>query len=189
MNPERSKHALLAVLLVVLAILVYRGFWRTERPVPGVALDRSGQPAAGGTADLSPGLQIDRLETARSTEPVISRNLFRFGERAPSGTAPPVSVPAAGPAPTSAADAGPPTGDRIAFTLIGIVETPGESARVAVLSDGRGVYHGAAGDIIEGQFRIVSVGTESVEMSRLDDQARQVIRLQGSTNARVPAIQ
>jgi hypothetical protein len=73
--------------------------------------------------------------------------------------------------------------------LIGIVETPGDSARVAVLSDGRGVYHGAAGDIIEGQFRIVSVGTESVELSRLDDQARQVIRLEGAANARVPAIQ
>jgi hypothetical protein len=189
MSPERSKQALLAVLLLGLALLVYRDVWRAGRPVQGVPANRSGQAAAGRTADLSSGLQIDRLAAARSTDPVISRDLFRFGERSTTRAASPVSTPPARTAPAPAADTGQAAGDRIALTLIGIVEVPGESTRVAVLSDGRGVYHGAAGDIIEGQFRIVSVGTESVEMSRLDNQVRQVIRLQGATNGRIPAIQ
>ena len=74
----------------------------------------------------------------------------------------------------------------MSFSLIGIVEGTSGSERVAVLSDGRGVYHGQAGDIIEGQFRILRVDSESVEMARLDDQGRQVIWLQGASSPRGP---
>jgi hypothetical protein len=73
------------------------------------------------------------------------------------------------PSPVADTDAG--------LKLIGIVEAQGSSARVAVLSDGLGVYHGYEGDIIEGRFRILTIDSESVEVSRLDNQTRQVIRL------------
>jgi hypothetical protein len=49
-----------------------------------------------------------------------------------------------------------------------------------VLSDGRGIYRGVEGDIIEGRYRIVRIGTESIEMTHLDGSGRQVIRLSGS---------
>jgi hypothetical protein len=68
----------------------------------------------------------------------------------------------------------------IGFKLIGIVETPGQTARVAVLSDDQGVYHGHEGDIIEGRYRIVRIDAESVEMSHVNGDGRQTIYLSGS---------
>ena len=52
---------------------------------------------------------------------------------------------------------------------------------MAVLSDGRGTpVHGKEGDIILGQYRIVRIGAESMEMSYLDGRGRTTIRLSGS---------
>jgi len=68
----------------------------------------------------------------------------------------------------------------IALKFIGTVETPGQSAKkIAVLSDGRNVFHGREGDIIEGRFRILRIGAESIEMAYLDGRGRQTIRLTG----------
>jgi hypothetical protein len=53
--------------------------------------------------------------------------------------------------------------------------------KIAVFSDGKGLpQYGKEGDIILGQFRIVHIGTESIEMSYLDGRGRQTIRLTGS---------
>ena len=52
--------------------------------------------------------------------------------------------------------------------------------QATVLSDGRGVYHGNEGDTILGQYRILRIGVESIEMSYLDGRGRQTIRLTGS---------
>jgi hypothetical protein len=51
---------------------------------------------------------------------------------------------------------------------------------VAVLSDGRFVYHGREGDIIDGRYRLVSVSPSSVQMEYLDGRGRQTLRLSGS---------
>ena len=50
----------------------------------------------------------------------------------------------------------------------------------AGLTDGRGVYQGREGDIIEGRYRIVRIGAESIEMTFLDGSGHQVIRQSGS---------
>jgi hypothetical protein len=73
----------------------------------------------------------------------------------------------------------PPSDPPIAFKLIGIVEGAVQANRVAVLSDGRGIYHGSEGDIIEGRFRLVRIAADSVEMARVEGGTPQVIRLQG----------
>ena len=68
----------------------------------------------------------------------------------------------------------------IVLKFIGTVEAPGRSAqKIAVLSDGRNVFHGREGDIIEGRFRILRIGAESIEMAYLDGRGRQTIRLTG----------
>jgi hypothetical protein len=52
--------------------------------------------------------------------------------------------------------------------------------RFAILSDGRGnVFHGKEGDIIEGRYRVLSVGTDTVDLSYLDGRGRQTLRLSG----------
>ena len=73
----------------------------------------------------------------------------------------------------------PPPVPPIPFKFIGILEVPGQAQRVAILSDARGVYHGREGDIIEGRYRILKIGAESVEMAEVDGRGRQTIRLSG----------
>jgi hypothetical protein len=65
--------------------------------------------------------------------------------------------------------------------FIGLVEAPESDARIAILSDGRGApVYGREGDTILGRYRILHIGTESVEMAYLDGRGRQTIRLSGS---------
>ena len=71
----------------------------------------------------------------------------------------------------------PPSVPPIALKFIGIVEATEHSQTIAVLSDGRGVYHGREGDIIEGRYRILRIGAESIEMAYVDGRGRQTIRL------------
>ena len=50
----------------------------------------------------------------------------------------------------------------------------------AVLSDGKSApMYGKDGDIIDGKYLIVKIGTESIEMMHADGRGRQVIRLNG----------
>ena len=39
--------------------------------------------------------------------------------------------------------------------------------------------HGKEGDIIDGRYRILKIGTESIEMAYVDGRGRQTIRLTG----------
>jgi len=71
-------------------------------------------------------------------------------------------------------------GDEITMKFIGLVESSESAQKIAILSDGRGIYEGREGDIIEGRYRILRIGVESVEMAYLDGRGRQTIRLSGS---------
>jgi len=51
--------------------------------------------------------------------------------------------------------------------------------RIAALSDGTFVYHGREGDVIEGRYRIVKIGVESIVIEHVDGRGRQTIRLTG----------
>jgi hypothetical protein len=109
----------------------------------------------------------------------MNRNLFRFKPKPP----PVIARPAGAAGDRPAEPVGPPPAPPIppiALKFMGVVESPERSLRVAALSDGRGVYYGREGDIIEGRYRIVRIGAESIEMTHLDGTGRQVIRLSGS---------
>jgi hypothetical protein len=64
--------------------------------------------------------------------------------------------------------------------FIGIVQSP--SQKLAVLTDPttRDVFYGREGDIVDGRFRILRIGVESIEMAYVDGRGRQSIRLSGS---------
>ena len=75
--------------------------------------------------------------------------------------------------------AGPPPAPPIALKLIGVLERA-SGVKWAVLSDGKSApMYGKDGDIIDGKYPIVKIGTESIEMSYADGRGRQVIRLTG----------
>jgi hypothetical protein len=63
--------------------------------------------------------------------------------------------------------------------FIGVVDAPAGAGRLAVLSDGRAVYHGREGETIEGRYRIIRIGAESIEIAYADGRGRQTIRLTG----------
>ena len=64
----------------------------------------------------------------------------------------------------------PPPPPRIPLKFIGVADAgrEGKLGRVAVLSDGRGVYHGREGEIVEGRYRILKIGVESIDLAYLD---------------------
>jgi hypothetical protein len=178
MNAERRNQIVLAVLLVVLAVALYRAWW-AEQPVPATSGGAVEAPrAAGGpTAIHAPDVRLEALDLDRARPGAGNRNLFRFRSRAtaPEGVAagrglPPPPPPPAGPPPAPGV---PP----IALKFIGVVEATGKSQTYAVLRDDRGVYHGREGDVIEGRYRILRIGAESVELAYVDGRGRQTLRL------------
>jgi hypothetical protein len=76
------------------------------------------------------------------------------------------------PAPT-----GPPPPPPITVKFIGMVTR--SDVRVAVLSDGRNVYHGREGEVVDGRWRIVRIGEESLQIEYVDGRGRQTVRLSG----------
>ncbi len=74
---------------------------------------------------------------------------------------------------------GPPPPPPIPLKFIGVVERA-NGVKWAVLSDGKSApQHGKEGDVIDGRYRIVKIGTESVELTYVDGRGRQTVRLTG----------
>jgi len=181
MPPERRRLiGLLGILAVVLVVAVLR-FWPSAAAPDGARSNaRGGARRAGPSAVAAPDVRLQALDEARP-QPVEEpqRDLFRFKPKAapsrpvrPSADVDPVP---SGP-PTPAA----PTLAPITMRFIGLVESSENAQKIAILSDGRGIYEGREGDIIEGRYRILRIGVESVEMAYLDGRGRQTIRLSGS---------
>ena len=126
-------------------------------------------------------LDLERLDRGRDALPESKRDPFRFR---PAPAPPPAPSPAATrPAPrpeefVAPVPAGPPPPPPIAVKFFGLVVLRGE--RVATFSDTRGnTFYGKEGDIIEGRYRVMRIGTDSVELAYLDGRGRQTIRLTG----------
>jgi hypothetical protein len=181
MGSDRVRQAVLAALVVVLAVMVYRTWTSSIEPaLPPFNSGGGARPVAPEEVVEPPDVRIEDLGVKRPEPGGADRNLFRFGAQTPPPANTATSRPAS-PSPSAPVTARP-TGSAapIELKFIGIVEAPNRSLRLAILSDGRGIYHGREGDIIEGRYRIVSIGIESIEMSRLDGGGSQTIRLSGS---------
>ncbi len=180
MLESRQQRLVGLLVLVVAAAGVYRLWPQTGASAPGVSTGRAnGSPLHGSPASgiAAPDVHLRDLEGERPKPGSGDRDLFRFkAKSAPPLDRPPVTLsPTApiGPPP-------PPTVPPIALKFIGVVEATARSQKIAVLSDARGVYYGREGEVVEGRYRILRIGAESIEMSYLDGRGRQVIRLSGS---------
>ena len=176
---NRNRIALI-VLAVALAGVAYRA-WSSWSPSTGTAVATSN---TGGTAQRStgtvasletPDVRLSTLNHERIKPSGADRNLFRFKVK----VLPPPDAAATAPAAplTPAGPAAPPALPPIALKFIGVVVTTEKSLTYAVLRDDRGVYHGREGDIIEGRYRILKIGAESIELAYVDGRGRQTIRL------------
>jgi len=82
---------------------------------------------------------------------------------------------------TPVAPPGPAPPPPIPLKFIGIVEAPTQAKRIAAFVDSTGhSLQGREGEVVAGQYRILKIGAESIEMAYLDGRGRQTIRLSGS---------
>jgi hypothetical protein len=130
-------------------------------------------------ADLE--VRLDELRQARPSAQASERNPFRFY------TPPPPQVPTSSsgrgyvpptPPPGPVVDPGPPAPPPIPLKFIGTLDVP-TMGKLAVFSDCRTTMRGKEGDIIDGRYRLVRIGVESVVMEYADGRGRTTIRESG----------
>lgn len=184
MAPDRRRLIVLVGILAALSLIAAYQYWPDGLTtgavlVPGRAPVERTSPAQ---VLEAPDVRLRALNEPRpAPEQEASRDPFRYRARsAPVGQAPSRHPVAPEAPPPAEKPAGPPAVPPIAMRFIGLVEARESSKRVAILSDGRGIYKGQEGDIIEGRYRILRINEESVEMAYLDGRGRQTIRLSGS---------
>jgi hypothetical protein len=181
MATERQREVVLGGLLVILAVVGYRA-WTSQSAAPASTSNARGtaRPSARtGAPPASPfDVHLSALDEERPKPEPAERNLFRFKPKPPPPR--PVQPIAVGP-PVARGPVGPPPPPPITLKFIGIFEQTGRATKIAILSDGTGVaLSGKEGDIVAGQYQILKIGAESIEMAYLDGRGRQTIRLTGS---------
>ena len=191
MATERRRQLLLGGIVIVLIAVIARivGMWPGASAAPSPTAQRTEsssaprqpQPSA---APAPPAVHLDALDGERPKPASGERNLFRFKPKAPPPPPPAAVRPAQPVAPVSSAPAGPPPPAPLApitLKFIGVVEAPTHGEKIAILSDGKNApFYGKEGAIIEGRYRILKIGVESVELAYADGRGRQTIRLTGS---------
>jgi hypothetical protein len=191
MEPKRHRELLLLALVVLLGGGAYVAIEGWPFGAAGTSADQppasnqqgaQGRPARneghGTGAAGAPDVHLEALDAERPKPEAAGRDLFRFKPKPPPPPPAPQPTRPAGVAPTPT---GPPPPPPIALKFIGIIDAGQSKKVVAVLSDGKGApVYGSEGETVLGQYRILRIGTESIEMSYLDGRGRQTIRFTGS---------
>jgi hypothetical protein len=170
----------------VVLVLALWGLWPSTpatvpAPAAAVTAPGRGKVAAGpdALAPLAP-VKLKELEASREAPGEAARNPFRFQPKpTPPPPRPVVTQPVIEAPRVPATPPGPPPAPPIPLKFVGTVERA-NGVKWAVLTDGKsGPLYGKEGDIIDGRYVIVKIGTESIEMTHADGRGRQVIRLTG----------
>ena len=122
-------------------------------------------------------MRLDALPGGAPAPGGPARNPFRFGPAAaPPSLAPGGAVPG-GTSVTAPVqvDGWRPAEDPAALRFIGVLDAPESAGRVAVLSDGAGVYHGRVDDVVGGRWRIVALDRAAVVLERADTGERLIL--------------
>jgi hypothetical protein len=181
-SARRPRSSLLVLFGIVLVVFLVARFWPTKSAVPAA---RPSNPRVQGTTGtdkpIDPAELDVRLEalTAHGEEASASgRNPFRFYVPPPPPPPPAPVVPTRPVREQPEVPQPPPGPPPIPLKFIGIVE-PKPGDRVAAFSDCRMTFHGRAGDVVAGQYKLVQIGVESVTMEYLDGRGRTTIRMSG----------
>jgi len=132
-------------------------------------------------ADLD--VRLGELGQPRPATGASERNPFRFYTppppkpvESPGGSRGYVPPP---PPPGPETPPPPPPPPPIPLKFIGTVDGPPSVGKIAVFSDCRTTMRGKEGDIIDGRYRLVRIGVESVVMEYADGRGRTTIRESG----------
>ncbi len=172
--------------IVTALVLAIWMMWPAS-PAPTAAVPAA--PVRGAQQTTKPGaiapvvlVRLDALTATRQGPSERELNPFRYQPKAPPPpppkpvTMPPMELPEMPVRPPERV--GPPPPPPIPLKFIGILERA-NGEKWAVLSDGKVTMHGRDGDIVDGRYRIVKIGAESVELTYADGKGRQVVRLTG----------
>ena len=179
MRRSRRQLALGGAVLAGLVLAAWALWPSTPAPVRPTTAAR----AATATAPAVPGevapVRLEALKASRDAPGEGARNPFRFQPKVvPPPPRPVVTAPLPEPV-VALPPPGPPPLPPIPLKFTGLVERA-NGVKWAVLVDGKGgLMYGKDGDIVDGRYVIVKIGTESVEMTYADGRGRQVIRLTG----------
>lgn len=185
MRLERRQLMLGAAVVVVLGLAAWM-LWQPAAAAPRptapsqFARARGGKQSANAPVGPADPVKLDALKASHDDPGQAGRNPFRFQPKAVKPiVVPPIVVTAQPPPSGPTGPVPPPPPPPIALKFTGLV-TRADGTKWAVLSDGKSApMYGKDGDIIDGKYLIVKIGTESIEMSQLDGRGRQVIRLTG----------
>jgi hypothetical protein len=181
MAADRRLHWLGATLVVaIIAVMVAR----SGTDAPPAATPRRAAPAPqsqnSAAAEMPPAdVNLEALEGTREAPSDGGRDPFRFR---PAPAPPPVAKRIPGFAddqeapPAQRVPVGPPPPPPITLKLIGLVQKA-DGTKIAVLSDGKRPISGTEGEEIEGRYKILKIGAESIEIAYIDGRGRQTIRL------------
>ena len=189
MAADRRTLWLAGILGVVAVVMVVQSMSDSppQTSTPPAARPPAARPGAKDETGAPVIVNLQALSRERGEPIDRGRNPFRFRPTAPP---PPVFTPP----PRAAANespfgipimpskpAGPPEPPPIPLKFIGIVGKlqDGKVTQFAVLSDGRNTDSGAEGKIVFGQYQILKIGNESIEMAYADGRGRRTIRLTG----------
>ena len=178
---SRRPRVLLAALGVAIVALVASRMWSTESAAPPPVT--SNQTRTGNATEQPPinpaelDVHLEALQAARPGPQDAERNPFRFQSKPtppPSlGALKPVTPPADVSTPPK--PSGPPP---ITLKFIGTVEKQG--LKVAALSDCKGYTdYAKEGDIVDGRYRLVKIGVESMVIEYVNGTGQTTIRLEG----------
>ena len=184
MARNRQREIVLAALAVV---LIGTAVWLTRSSAPEAAITNTPPattpPLGQAARDKRTLTEVDLqgLEKPRPEPEDSDRNPFAFKPKPPPPP-PPQPVRPINPVPSDIGPVQPPPPPPIPLKFIGVADSGrnGQVGRVAVLSDGRGaVIYGREGETIDGRYRILKIGVESIDLAYLDGRGRQTIRLTG----------
>jgi hypothetical protein len=194
-TPEQQRRQLITLgVVIAIGVLLYFKYPWAPAPIgpPSPAEVRTPasntpagavQGAAKGAAQPDPGLpepiKLAELQ-AVSEETLGGRDPFGFG--VPPKPPPPPPQPVVirpTPTPEPPKPVGPPPRPAIPVKFIGVAEDPSRPGKLVSLSINGAVILAREGDVIDGKYRLVKVGLESIVMSYLDGQGQVTIRSGG----------
>lgn len=166
---------------VVVALIMTRGwsYFSADGPAAPSNQPRAARTAKDGKAPLDPSeldVRLEALEARRPERGEVERDPFRF-KPTPPPPPPPVARPPefegpVGPPP-------PPPVPPIPLKLMGFVELSG-GLKLANLSDCRGTtWSVREGETVDGQYRVVKIGLESVVIEYVNGKGRQTLAVAG----------
>ena len=183
-SSERPRPWLL-VALAITAMVALVSYVMPEKPAVSSArpsnprIQARGRATAGTVKPADLDVRLEELKQPRPAAQPSDRNPFRF--YVPPQPAPPpaphAAAPVVQPPPVDPPPPPPPPPPPIPLKFIGKLET--RTGVIAAFSDCRTTMRGKEGDIIDGRYRLVKIGVESVVMEYLDGRGRTTIRESG----------